>query len=110
MEPTTPSHSLYGAVSGIPNSGRSRIASPHYDRCFVHLPCPTRRFVAQEVGDNCGGSPQSCEKSLGVAFRPQPERAGGCAGTCTCPSAYPCRKTGSHFSGTCRSEERRVGK
>src|SRR4029453_3901227 len=76
MEPTTPSHSLYGAVSGIPNSGCSRIAPPPLRSLLCASPVPDHPLVAEEGGDNLGGSPQSAEKSLGVAFRPQGERVG----------------------------------
>jgi hypothetical protein len=65
--PTIPSHSLYGAVSGIPLSNVSRIATPH----STTLVLGPRLFVVGQSGDNYGPSDAFSKKARGVASRSQ---------------------------------------
>src|SRR5262249_45370992 len=70
MVPTIPSHSLYGAVSGILLPKRSRMTSLLVCAALLS-PCPV---VRENLGGNYEQSAERFEKRRSVAFRSQKSR------------------------------------
>ena len=66
IEPTTPSHSLYGAVSGIPRSRDSRIALPH-SPVPAGIPCARDGLCEETMATIVEGSIRF-PKSPGCSF------------------------------------------
>ncbi len=68
MEPTSASHSVYGAVSGISFPNDSRIAAPT-STLSLPSPYPARLVCEEKLGQLWSMGTRASKKSSGVAFQ-----------------------------------------